>query len=132
VANGRGARLPLLFFCGILQSGLAGNPSEEASDELVGELTEAEMDLLLKNSKGSGVPGELFRPGLLLLLQLRVDVGESLLRRWNSLTGFGVKTEEHRPGSLTLLPYLSFYARNGFAELFGSAPFEVVILPRVE
>jgi hypothetical protein len=54
-----------------LQSELVGNPSEEAGDELVGELAEAEMDLLLQSGKAGGILGELFSPELLLLLKLK-------------------------------------------------------------
>ena len=50
--------------------GLVGYPSEEAGDELVGALAEAEMDLWLQSGKAGGILGELFSPELLLLLKL--------------------------------------------------------------
>jgi hypothetical protein len=56
-----------------VQSVLVGNPSEEAGDELVSELAEAEMDLLLQSGKAGGILGELFSPEVLLLLKLRVN-----------------------------------------------------------
>jgi len=84
-----------------LQSGLAGNPSEEAGDELVGELTEVEMDLVLQSGKAGRVLGELFSPEWLLLLKLRVNFLKSLLTRRNGLARLGTKTEEHRPASVT-------------------------------
>jgi hypothetical protein len=83
--NERDVRSRLLFFRGVLQSGLAGNPGEEAGDELVGELAEAKMDLLLQSGKAGGVLGELFSPELLLLLKPRVNVLESLPSRRNGL-----------------------------------------------
>ena len=85
-----------------MQSGLAGNPSEEAGDELVGELAEAEMDLLLQSGKAGGILGELFSPEVLLLLKLRVNFLKSLPSERNGLARLGTKTEEHRPASLTL------------------------------
>ena len=94
-----------------MEGGLAGNPGEEAGDELVGELAEAEMDLLLQSCKAGGVLGKLFSPELLLLLQLRADVLEGMLGRWDGLPGLGAKTEEHQAASSILLPLLSFYAR---------------------
>jgi hypothetical protein len=84
-----------------LQGGLAGNPGEEAGDDLVGELAEAEMDLLLQSGKAGGVLGELFSPESLLLLKLEVDFLKSLPSRRNGLARLGIKTEEHRPASLT-------------------------------
>ena len=113
----------LVFFRGVLQSGLVGNPSEEAGDELVSELAKAEMDLLLQSGKAGGILGELFSPELLLLLlKLKVDFLKSLPSRRNGHARLGTKTEEHRPASLTLLPLLAFYPRGGSAALFGSAP----------
>ena len=82
---------------GILERGLAGDPGEEAGDESVGELAEAGMDLLLQGSKTGGILGELFRPQLLLLLQLSVDVLQRLLGWWNGVPGLRTKTEEHGP-----------------------------------
>ena len=64
-----------------MQSGLVGHPSQEAGDELVGELAEAEMDLLLQSGKAGGILGELFSPELLLLLKLKVNVLKSLPSR---------------------------------------------------
>jgi hypothetical protein len=90
-----------LFFRGVLQSGLAGNPGEETGDELVGELAEAEMNLLLQSGKAGGLLGELFSPELLLLLKLRVNFLESLPSRRNGLARLETKTEDHRPASLT-------------------------------
>jgi hypothetical protein len=101
-----------------LQSGLVGNPSEEAGDELVGELAETEMDLLLQGGKAGGVLGELFSPELLLLLKLKVNVLKSLPSRRNGLARLATKTEEHRPASLTLFSLLSFYARGGLGSTF--------------
>src|SRR5512135_2358428 len=75
----------VVFFRGVLQSGLAGNPSEEAGDARVGELAEAEMDLLLQSGKAGGVLGELVSPELLLLLKLKVNVLKSLPSRRNGL-----------------------------------------------
>jgi hypothetical protein len=104
---------------GVLECGLAGNPGEEAGDESVGELAEAEMDLLFQGSKTGGILGELFSPQLLLLSQLSVDVLQRLLGWWNGVPGLRAKTKEHRPFSLTLLSHLSFYPRGSSAALFG-------------
>src|SRR3954453_13167381 len=108
----------LVFFRGVLQSGLVGNPSEEAGDELVGELAEAEMDLLLQSGKAGWILGELFSPALLLLLKLKVNFLKCLPSRRNGLARLGTKTEEHRPASLTLFSLLSFYARGGIGSTF--------------
>ena len=54
-----------------MQSGLAGNPGEEAGDDLAGELAEAVMDLLLQSGKAGGIVGELLSPKGLLLLELK-------------------------------------------------------------
>jgi hypothetical protein len=62
-----------------LQDGLVSSASQETGDELIGEPAEAEMDLLLKGGKAAGVLGQPLRPELLLLLQLRLDVCQSLL-----------------------------------------------------
>jgi hypothetical protein len=95
---------------GIIQGGLLSGSGQEAGDKLVGELSEAEMNLLLKSRKTSGIVGELVGPELLLLLQLRLDALERLLGRWDGRAGLGAKTEEHRTVSLILLSHLSFYA----------------------
>jgi hypothetical protein len=84
-----------------VQSVLVGNPGEEAGDELVSELAEAEMDLLLQSGKAGGIVGELLSPKGLLLLKLRVNVLKSLPSRRDGLARLGTKTEEHRPASLT-------------------------------
>jgi hypothetical protein len=85
-----------------MQSVLVGNPSEEAGDELVSELAEAEMDLLLQSGKAGGIVGELLSPKGLLLLKLRVNVLKSLPSRRDGLARLGTKTEEHRPASFLI------------------------------
>jgi hypothetical protein len=93
--TGKGVRRPLLFFCGISQSRLLSGSSQEAGDQLIGELSEAKMDLMLQSRKTSGILGKFVGPELLLLLQLRVDALKRLLGRWDGRAGRAAKTEEH-------------------------------------
>jgi hypothetical protein len=74
-----GVRPQLLFFSRLSKGGLAGGTGQEAGDELVGELAEAEMDLLLQSGKAGRVLGQALRPQLLLLLQLGLHVRQSLM-----------------------------------------------------
>lgn len=100
-ACGEAARPGLLFFRGVGEGLLCRGAGKEAGDELVGELAEAEMDLLLQSGKAGGILGELFSPEVLLLLKLRVNFLKSLPSRRDGLARLGTKTEEHRPASLT-------------------------------
>jgi hypothetical protein len=96
VASGRNGWPALLFFRGVLQGGLSSSVGQEASDELVGELAETQVDLLLKGGKAGGILSQPLSPALLLLVQLGVDVLHGLRRRWDGIPGLGLEAEEHQ------------------------------------
>src|SRR3954447_22190787 len=71
------------------------------------------MDLLLQRGKAGGIPGELFRPEVLLSLKLRMNRLKSLPSRRNGLARLGTKTEEHRTSLRYLIISLSILPERG-------------------
>src|SRR4051812_48753115 len=71
------------------------------------------MDLLLQSGKAGGIPGELFRPEVLLSLKLRMNRLKGLPSRRNGLARLGTKTEEHRTSLRDLIISLSILPERG-------------------
>ena len=82
-----------------------GGLSEQAGDELVGELAEGQVDLGLQGSEGSGIACQLFGPEGLLGSQVGVNEFQGLVGRGDSGSGLGVEAEAHGK-SFRVKPYL--------------------------
>jgi len=79
--------------------------SEQAGDELVGELAEGQVDLRLQGSEGSRIACQLFGPECLLGSQVGVYQGKGLVRGGDGGSGLGVEAEAHGK-SFRVKPYL--------------------------
>jgi hypothetical protein len=79
--------------------------SEQAGDELVGQLAEGQVDLGLQGREGSGVARQLFGPERLLGSQVGMNAFKGLVRSGDGWSGLGVEAEAHGK-SFRVKPYL--------------------------
>jgi hypothetical protein len=79
--------------------------SEQAGDELVGQLAEGQMDLGLQGREGSGIACQLFGPECLLGRQVGVNPFQGLSGSRDSRASLGVDADAHEK-SFQVKPYL--------------------------
>lgn len=91
--GGGGGGPALLFFRGLGEGRLLRGVSEQTGNELVGQLSESQVNLGFQFGEGGGVAGKLLGPGLLLGGEVLLDLGEGLNGVRDSGAGFGIKTQ---------------------------------------
>ena len=105
---------------------------EEAGGTAVGELLEGEVDLLFQRGEGSGIAGELFGPGFLLLGQSGLEIRKGLISGCRHLdAGFVAEAEQHGNLLTQLHPPPILRIGRFPASLSGNAPDEGEKGPRI-